>query len=397
MRKIPWYIILLVFFFGLYGYALYKRPVKTNWTPTLVNRDKIPYGSFVLFTELKNYFGTTPAVLRITPYEQCREVEDRKALYMFICPDFKSNKTDEQELMKFLGEGNTVFISAAAISQTFADTLGLTIGGNMLDMNAMSGEPLGTRLVNPRLFPDRYFTMPGNTINGTISKFDTTRTVVMGMNVNNKVNFIMMKIGKGKLFVHVVPAMFSNYSMLDGGNRDYVSGVLSLISTKPSAVYWDEYFKQGRVGADSPLRVILEHPALKAGFFTALLSILAFMIFQSKRRQRIIPVIVPPENSTVDFVETVSQVYFNNRNHRNIGMKQITYLFEHIRSAYNLDTSMPDDAFAKRLAHKSGMPEDEALAMMRMIRLVRSEEKIGDQHLLKLNNYIQQFHKYSNQ
>jgi hypothetical protein len=363
----------------------------------MINRDKIPYGSFVLFNELKNYFGTAPSVLRITPYEQCRQVDERKAVYMFICPDISSTKTDEQELLKFVAEGNTVFISAAGISQTLADTLGLSIDGNLLDMSGLSGDSISTMLVNPKLFPKRYFGMPGNTINGSISKFDSARTVVMGMNSNNKVNFVMVKIGKGKFFINVVPAMFSNYSLLDAGNRDYVSGVLSLLPAKPSAVYWDEYFKQGRIGLGSPLRVILEHPALKAGFFTALLSIIAFMIFQSKRRQRIIPVIVPPENSTVDFVETVSQVYFNNRNHRNIGMKQITYLFEHIRSSYNLDTSMPDDAFAKRLAHKSGMPADDAVAMMSMIRLVRSEEKIGDQHLLKLNNYIQQFHKYSNQ
>jgi hypothetical protein len=43
------------------------------------------------------------------------------------------------------------------------------------------------------------------------------------------------------------------------------------------------------------------------------------------------------------------------------------------------------------------MPQEEAVDMMRMIRFVRSEEKISDQHLLKLNSYIQQFHKYSNQ
>jgi hypothetical protein len=58
---------------------------------------------------------------------------------------------------------------------------------------------------------------------------------------------------------------------------------------------------------------------------------------------------------------------------------------------------VPDDAFATKLAHKTGMPQDEALRMMALIRMVRSEEQISDQHLLSLNTYIQDFHKYANQ
>jgi hypothetical protein len=151
------------------------------------------------------------------------------------------------------------------------------------------------------------------------------------------------------------------------------------------------------VGEQTPLRMILKNPMLKAALYTALAAILLFMVFQSKRRQRIIPVVPPVSNTTVDFVETVSQVYYNQRNHRNIALKQVTYLFEHIRSTYYLDTSVPDDAFAAKLAHKTGMPEDEALRMMALIRMVRSEEQISDQHLLSLNTYIQDFHKYANQ
>jgi hypothetical protein len=136
---------------------------------------------------------------------------------------------------------------------------------------------------------------------------------------------------------------------------------------------------------------------LKAALYTALITMLLYMIFQSKRRQRIIPVVTPPRNSTVDFVETIGQVYLGKGNHRNIALKQITYLFEQFRSRYGLDTSVPDDALARKLAHRSGFPEAQSLAMMELIRHVRSEESISDQHLIRLDRYIQEFHKYSDQ
>ena len=392
MKKIPWYMIVIVIFLGLYSLALYMKPVKTDWTPTLSNKDKIPYGTYVFFHELKKVLNVQPSQLRITPYEFYNDnISDRTGeIYMFVGASTPFTNTDVNALLAFVGKGNDLFISAEELGQKLADTLKLNINQDYL------ADSITTRLVNPRLNSKRYYGMPKTTINAYLASFDTTRAIVLGMNSKNQVNYIRQHWGRGYIFINTVPAMYTNYSLLDQNNKGYVANSISYLKQNVRHLYWDEYFKQGRIGKHSPLRVILEHPALKAAFYTALLSILIFMLFQSKRKQRIIPVITSPENSTVDFVETVSQVYFNNGNHRNIAMKQISYFLEYVRLRYQLETSFADTTFAKKLAHKSGFPEQETIKMMELIRYIRSEEKISDQHLLKLNNYIQEFHKQSN-
>ena len=392
MRKIPWYLIVIVIFLGLYSVTLYMKPAKTNWTPTLANKDKIPYGTYVLFHELENMFSKQPKELRITPYEFRGDTTEpgTKEVYMFVNVSADFSSADVNALLSFVNAGNDLFISSQNLGRKMSDTLGLDIDNDYLS------DSITTALVNSGLNNKRYYGMPKSVISSYLSKFDTSHAIVLGIDNKKRANFIMKPWGGGRIFINTVPGMYTNYSLLDQGNRDYVAGSLSYLIANPKGLYWDEYFKQGRVGNSSPLRVILEHPALRAAFYTALVAVIIFMLFQSKRRQRIIPVLRVPENSTVDFVETVSQVYFNNNNHRNIAMKQITYFFEHVRFRFQLETSVPDHAFAKRLARKSGYPEQEASKMMDLIRYIRSEEKISDQHLLKLNNYIQEFHKQSN-
>jgi hypothetical protein len=171
--------------------------------------------------------------------------------------------------------------------------------------------------------------------------------------------------------------------------------MLSYLSGTAENVYWDEYYTLGRGGPSTPLRVILSRPELKWAYIVSLVSIILFMLFQSKRRQRLIPVISTPVNNTVDFVETVSYVYFNQRNHRNIALKKLTYLFDHIRTKFYLNTLIIDDDFTEKLTHKSGMPMADTRDLVALIQYVRSQEQISDQHLIRLNNLIEEFHKYS--
>ena len=123
-------------------------------------------------------------------------------------------------------------------------------------------------------------------------------------------------------------------------------------------MYWDEYYKLGRSGPRTPLRVILTKPALKWAWYTALIGMIIFVIFHAKRRQRIIPVITPPANDSKEFVETVSRVYLNQKHHKNIAEKKIVFWLDFIRSRFNISTQQLSDEFCLQLAHKSGASKE---------------------------------------
>jgi hypothetical protein len=46
------------------------------------------------------------------------------------------------------------------------------------------------------------------------------------------------------------------------------------------------------------------------------------MVFEAKRRQRIIPIIDVPQNTSVIFVKTIGQLYFNKKEHLTIAQRK---------------------------------------------------------------------------
>ena len=77
-----------------------------------------------------------------------------------------------------------------------------------------------------------------------------------------------------------------------------------------------------------------------------------------KRRQRIIPIIEPLRNTTLDFVETVSSVYYSQHDNNSIAKKKIQFWFDHIRQRYYLSTQNTDDKFVEQLQRKSGVSKE---------------------------------------
>ena len=224
------------------------------------------------------------------------------------------------------------------------------------------------------------------------SEFDTAKTRVLGMNSLRQVTGVAL-YRKGHLHPHTVPLAFTNYFILTGKNKRYVEQALSYLPQNASGLYWDEYYKLGRGGPTTPLRVILSRPALRSAYFLALASIILFLVFQSKRRQRIIPIIEAPRNDSMDFVETVSRVYYNQQNHRNIALKKVTYLLDRFRTHYGLQTQMLDEDFEQRLSQKSGAPLNLVQELVSMVHRIRHNETILAPELMHFSRLIDEFNK----
>lgn len=383
-----WYVILILVILAAYLYAEYKRPPVINWTPTLVNRDKIPYGTFILYETLEQMLGVRPDELRMPMYDLVNNREDSGEIYMLICPDLSTTGTDEKELLQYMERGNTVFIATESISKSLADTLKVEI--RPFDIREDSPS---LRLVNPALDNGKEYPMRRHTVDGYFRKLDTAKAEVLGMNTRNRVNYVRYRFGKGQLLLHTAPLAFSNYFILADGNSAYVERALAYLPREASKLHWDEFYKLGRGGASTPLRVILTKPPLRAAYFIALSAILLYVFFQTKRRQRIIPIIEQPRNDSMDFVETVSRVYYNQANHHNIAQKKLQYLLDMVRTRYGLQTQVLDEHFENRLSQKSGYPPDRVRVLVSVINQVRQQDQITPEELMQFSRLIDEFQK----
>lgn len=114
-----------------------------------------------------------------------------------------------------------------------------------------------------------------------------------------------------------------------------------------------------------------------------------FVIFNAKRRQRIIKIINPLQNTTLNFVKTVSNLYYETQDHKNLVDKKITYFLEHIRTTYNINTSVLDDVFVDKLTSKTGKNRKAIKSLVNYINNLRAKTDFLETDLIELNKRIE--------
>jgi hypothetical protein len=140
----------------------------------------------------------------------------------------------------------------------------------------------------------------------------------------------------------------------------------------------------------------LTNNSLRWGYYTGALFLIIFVLFSIKRRQRIIPVVAPFRNTTLEFTETIGRLYFNRGDHKNIAEKKIRHFMEYVRSRYYVDTHDLNADFVNKLAGKSGMEQDRIQYMTEVMRSLLSKQSVADSELIQLNELIEYFKKHSN-
>ncbi|MEO6456415.1 MAG: hypothetical protein ABIN97_20230, partial [Ginsengibacter sp.] len=117
------------------------------------------------------------------------------------------------------------------------------------------------------------------------------------------------------------------------------------------------------------------------------------VLFQIKRRQRIIPVIAPLKNSSLEFVKTVSNVYYNQKDNNSIAQKKLSYFLDFVRHRFYLPTREMDQNFIEQLSRKSSVPISEITDLVTLLNHIETEDKISDELLLMIDKHIDNFYK----
>jgi hypothetical protein len=389
MKNFKLYIFMSALLLIIYLVAQYNKPKPVDWAESLNNTYKSPFDTYVVYNRIKDIFpGAAVRTFREPPYNVINDRGVQHGAYLIIGGSVNITEEDYNKLAQYIKNGNEVFIAASDFGQYLRKQLKVETRYNF---GSESGTPI--RLLN-KAFKNDWFIIDRGSANGSFSNFDTTRALVLGDNKSHNVNYLKYKMGKGALYLNANPLMFSNYSLLQSTGASYASNALSHLQ-KTNAVIWDEYYTQGRVGDESIMRVFLRYAQLRWAFYIAFFSLLAFVLYEMKRRQRIIPVINPLENATIEFVNVVGQVYYEQRNNSNIAQKKAAYLLENWRSKYNVSTQKLNGELAQAVAQKSGADIDLLNRLITQMTLIRNNNFVSDRELIQFNQNIEQFYKQS--
>jgi hypothetical protein len=394
---------------------------RMNKRVTLWRSDKIPYGTYYAYENLQSIFPDAALVINKRSPDRYKTFsiknvkddagedvtyDDQKTTYIIVARQVIPDESEIAALFNMVGRGQHVFISALQVSEALLDSLHLKTAFYTSAYNI--DDSLTVSVNNPETSDSLSFTYPGMALDNYFVSVDSTITNVLGSDKYGRPNFVQFNYdGGGSLFIHLAPVTFSNFFLLHKNNKAYYDNVLSYLPKSSEVVRWDDYFRyhtagnddggqggqgKGLFGAGSWLS---KQPALAKAMWLLLILMLIIYLFESKRKQRIIPVIQPLTNASVDFVKTVGRLYFQRRDNRNLALKMTVHFQDHVRSKYGIRASLNDPEFEQRLAWKTGYNVNNLKVLLNFMNMLQEDHIVSDVSLLNFNRQLEHFYKYA--
>lgn len=371
------FVIALLLLFTFYEA---NQPQPVDWSMNFSVDKKGPYGTYIMRDALPYMFPDGKVTVSQIPLEAKLSGNNTKFPegYFFVNGYYRVYFEELNALRDYVSKGNSLFVSAEKIHDVFLATLGV---------KKMKRVAHGENYI--RGFDNRGYKFREDQV--YFELYDYFQGEVLGyVDTIGKPNFIRVPWGAGSFYVHTNPLAFTNISLLDSLNGDYYQKVLSFLPPNLNVV-WDESQKNKLEEQKTPFRVLLQYPALRWAYLLLLVGGVLYVLFRSKREQRVIPVIRPPENRTLEFVSVVSSLYYRNRDHVGIARKRVDYFLEEVRYFYKLRTDDLNDEFVELLAERSGVPAEKVTRLVEIMVMVRKAVYVSEEQLLELVKYIELF------
>lgn len=374
----------------------YLRPRPIDWNQTFSKSDRIPFGSKAIFDLLPSIFdGQEVATNQRTFYELSQEssMEDFNNIIL-INKNVSFDKSDWDALKSWLNDGGQLFLAAAELKTPDALDIEVNDKGFFNWQITQEGELDSTdyhRLANPALREEGYL-FKKQTAYNIFDEINIEGVKLLAFNGDSLPTFIEIPWGEGRILWHCNPALFTNYNLLTRNNHSYLSKCLSYLPAKGTTL-WDEYYKVGRIGAKTPLRVILSQPSLAWAWRLSLASIFLFIIFNMKRKQRAIPIVKPPRNTTLEFADTIGRLYLQHGDHQDLANKMVVFFKDYVRRKLYLPLQHFNTQEATLLSMKTGLDLDWIKSLLQRCQQVQQAEKLSEEQMKKLHEQLSQFYQ----
>lgn len=388
MRRDWKYLFYVVAIIGVYLLVTLTGPKQHNWQVTLAHEDKEPYGTFALNQLLPNFFeGHAIENSYQTLYEKLDTTHTR-ANILILTARFAAGKEDVDILLNHLARGNSAIISAQTFSGPLADTLQVSTYDFLFRaaQDTRLSDSLSLYFLNGNDTAQYFYSQ--RSIHNYFDSFDSTRSEVLAVNEFLEPVLIKVKWGAGNLFLNTTPLIFTNINLLDGNNHRFVAENLSLLPAQD--VFWSEFYHLGRREAATPLRFILTTEPLRWAYYLTVVSLLLFILFEAKRKQRIIPVVKPLANTTLEFATTIGNLYYQRGDHKNMAEKRIAFFLDQLREKYWIETAIHSHA-VEAIARKTGNNLHTTATLFNHIDRIHRSANISSDELKNLNMEIEAF------
>ena len=387
------YFLMILFYLSIMVLIAFVMPREIDWQDSFSANHKIPYGCYILKDRLTDIFTGDIKTVDQPIYNELDESLTSPSNYIFINRQFGPSKLDLEYLLNNVSSGSFAFISAARISTELLDTLGVHMEDHVFSPEVTdSGLQWGFPSMSVSNLPGQTWKIQADFHTYYFeSNSIEIEDIALGKMDSGYINFIRVPYQNGAFYLHTCPWAFTNFNLLKDDNHRYASGLLSFLPDQ--FIRWDEYYKAARSSQfTSPLAVLLKNRSSKMAIYIALVGLLLFMVFHAKRRQKVIPVIRPYENSSLEFVKTLGDLYYRQGDHADLAKKKISYLREHLNRKFHFhDLRFVEDEIPV-VAGKTGHNAEFLEGLFQLVNRIENDNKVSAELLTTLAKKLNSFY-----
>ncbi len=396
-----------------------------NWSETYKTESKEPYGAFAFHEFLYDYFPNHGLTDIYKLEENLPEDPEEKSNYVLLGYGMHMDTARSEKLLKFVENGNNAFIIARYIPADFFERF---LYFNECDFDYRKSyletyDTIGTlSLIHPKLKTKTKYTYTynhkseGNSwqyIDWANLCYEEPDFLELGYLNDGLPNFVRVPHGEGYFYFHTTPYAFTNYQLLKKRNRKYASRVLAHLEEGP--IYYDienniqriperiedagqdndDMFDGQKAAFDdkTPLEFILSHRSLAWAWYLMIGLSVFYLFFRAKRKQRIIPVLEPNTNTSLEFVETIGMLYWQQNDHRQLALQQMKLFINHVNTRYNFSIKNVDDRLLNRLSVITEIPEKHLKSIFDSYKKIKNSNAVSETEMIAFHQLIDYFYK----
>lgn len=203
---------------------------------------------------------------------------------------------------------------------------------------------------------------------------------------------VQWPVGKGSLTVCANPLLYTNFHIRDKNNFAFINGMLRQLPNQKVLIDdvnhfhfdWGGYGPRGL--SKSPLSFILSKRELSWAWFVFLGTVLLYLLFKSKRTQRIIPVAKPNKNTTLAYAQLLGSLQLKEHNNTKKAQQVVQHFLQHLRTRNRWHSNTTSPELQQKLLKLAPDLKREIELMIHISYLAEKNEQITDLQLINLFN-----------
>ena len=388
MKPNRWFVVSIVVFLVLLFILEMQLPKNFSWTPTFRHTDKQPFGSCLFDSLLSSTMPKGYTVTDSSLYQLAKDSLQPRGI-LVVADEMNLIPAEVNAIFSMANNGSHVMLVAHGVGDFMCNRLGIRIWGygNSFDLQNFvkyNKERESFEWVSeengykPRRFMvfkpliTRKFNFETDSLDNVIRPCLDQQATLRHDAVS-----ATFRQGKGYITFCSLPLLFTNYGIVDQDNATFSLRLLTLMKDLP-VVRTEAYCPQTSDEVQqSPLRYAISQPPLRWALYTLMVGALLFLIFEGRRRQRVIPIEKAPENHSLEFIHLVGSLYYHSRERRSLVVRKWTYFAEELRRNIHLDVTdaSEDDVTLPTLARLTTIDEQEIRTLILQLRLLANADE----------------------